>query len=53
MSRCEGFSGQVRDPVTKLVVVCSDKASPLALKGMAYGESGIAAVTVMGELWGL
>ena len=44
MSRCEGFAGQVRNPVTKLVVTRRDKTTPIAIEGMAYGEGGVAAV---------
>ena len=53
MSRCKGFSSQVRKPVTELIVTRRDKADPLAVKGMAYGEIGVAAVTLFGEVWGL
>ena len=47
------FSGQVRNPVTELVVTLHDKAAPLTVKGMAYGKGGVASVAVMGEVWGL
>ena len=50
MSRCEGFSGQIHNPVTELVVTRRDKAAPLAIEGMAYGESCVAAVVVMGDV---
>ena len=50
MSRCEGFSGQVRNLVTDLVVTRRDKAAPLAIEGIVYGESGVAAIAVMGEV---
>ena len=53
MSRCESFSRQVHDPVTDLVVTRRDKAYPLAFEGMAYGESGVAAIALMGEVWGI
>ena len=53
MSRCEGFDGQVREPVTELVVMCRYKAAPLAGEGMAYGEISVSAVAVFGEVWGL
>ena len=49
----EDLACQIRDPVTELIVTRCDKADPLAIKGVAYGESGIAAVTVFGEVWGL
>ena len=45
--RGESFAGQFRDPVTELVVTRRDKAAPLAIKGMADGESDVAAVAVM------
>ena len=51
--RGEIFSGQVRNPVTGLVVTHRDKADPLAVKGTANGESGVAAVTVVREVWRL
>ena len=38
MNRCEGFSGQVRDPVTEIAVTRRDESAPLAVEGMAYGE---------------
>ena len=44
MRSCEDFSGQVRNPITELIVTRCDKGSPLAFKGMAYGEIGVAAV---------
>ena len=30
-----------------------EEAAPLEVEGVAYEESGIAAVTVLGEVWGL
>ena len=53
MSRGESFAGQFRNPVTEIIVTLRDKATSLAVKGMAYKESCIAAVTVMGEVWGI
>ena len=50
VSRGEIFYGEFRDLFTEIVVMLCDKASPLAAKGMAYGESGIASVAVMGEV---
>ena len=38
------FSGQVCDPVTELTVTPCDEAVPLAVKVMANGEGGVAAV---------
>ena len=53
MSRGEIFSGQVRDPVMDLVVTLRDKFAPLLFQGMEYEESGISAISVMGEVLGL
>ena len=53
MSRCEGLSGQVRNSVTELVVTRSDKATPLAVEGMAYGEIGIESFAEFGGVWGI
>ena len=52
MSRCEGFFGQVRNPVTELIVKFCDKAASLEVEGMLYGESDVAAVAVMGGVLG-
>ena len=49
----ERFSSQVHDPVTELVVTRRDKADPLTVKGMTDGKSGVAADTVMREVWGI
>ena len=48
MSRGETVSGQVCDPIMELVVTRCDKADPLVLKVMAYGENGIGSFTIMG-----
>ena len=48
----ESFSGQVREPVTEIVLTCCDKAAPITVKGMAYEKSGVAAVAVSREVWG-
>ena len=53
MSRCGGFSSQIRGLFTELVVTRHDKDALLALKGMAYEEIGVESVTVFGEVWGL
>ena len=39
---------QIRNPVTELIVTRRDKATPLAIKGVANRESGTAAVAVLG-----
>ena len=41
MSWSKGFSGQVCDPVTELIVKRRDKAASLAVKGMENGEGGV------------
>ena len=53
MIRGESVSGQVCNPVTELFVARRDKAAPIAVKGMADGESGVEDVAVMREFWGL
>ena len=49
----ENVSGEVRDPVTELVVTLREKAVLLVVKGLADVESGVAAVRVMRKLWGI
>ena len=44
---------QIRNPVMDLIVTRRDKATPLAVEGVANGNFGVAAVTVFGEVWGL
>ena len=41
---------QIRDPITELIVTCRDKATPLAVEGVAHVKPGIAAVTVFVEV---
>ena len=53
MSWGEIFARQVREPVTELIVTRCDKAALLAVKGMVDGESGVAAVAIMMEVWGV
>ena len=53
MSSCEGFSGQFCDPVMEIVVTRRDKAAPLAVEGIPYGEIGVEPVTLFQEVWGL
>ena len=50
---CKGFSGQVCDPVTELIVMRHEKAAHLVVKGISDGEVGVAAVVVFREVWGL
>ena len=49
----ESLTRQIRDPVTELIVTRRDEATPLAIDGVANIESGIAAVAVFGEVWGI
>ena len=49
----ESFSGQVRDPVTELIVMRCDKVAPLTVKGISNRKCGVAAFTVMREVWGI
>ena len=49
----ESFAGQVFDPFPELVMTLRDKAASLAIKGMIYEEFDVAAVTVIGEVWGI
>ena len=53
VGRCKVFAGQVRNPFTELIVPCRDKAAPLAVEGIPYGEIGVEPVTLFGEVWGL
>ena len=41
----KGFSGQVRDPMTELIVKRRDQAALFAVKGVVNGESNIADIT--------
>ena len=49
----EGFSRQVCDPLPELVMNFLDEAAPIAIEGVTNGEFGVAAFTVIGEVWGL
>ena len=51
--RGEIFPGQVRYPVTELVVTRRDKADPLTVNSIAYRKGDVAAIAVTGEVWGL
>ena len=44
MSWSKGFSGQVRNPVTYLIVTCRDEAASLVVEGMTNGEGVVVAV---------
>ena len=50
---CESFAGHIRNPVTELVMTHCDEATPLTVEGVANRKVGIAAVTEMGDIWGL
>ena len=49
----ESFSFQVRDTVTDLVMTGRDKAALLKIQGVENRKVGVAAVTVMGKIWGI
>ena len=49
----KGFSGQVLDPVTELVMTLRYNASPLTIEGAANRKVCVAAVTLMVEVWGI
>ena len=49
----EGPAHQIRDPVTELIMTRRDKATPLAVEGVANGKLCVAAVAVFGGVWGL
>ena len=51
--RCGGFPGQVRNPVTDIFVIRRDEAALIAVEGMTYGEIGVAAVALFGEVSGI
>ena len=50
LSGCECLDGQVRDPVTYLVIMISDEAILLSVEGMSDDESNPAAVAVVGKV---
>ena len=52
MSWIKGFPGQVRDPVTVLIVTQRDKADHIAVEGMVNGEGSIADIVEFREVWG-
>ena len=49
----ESFSGQVRNPVTYIVLTRRYKSAPLTIKGVAYIKCGVVAVVLTGEVWGI
>ena len=53
MREGKSFSGQVRDPVTELVVTRRDKAAWISVKSTTDEKIGFAAVEVMTEVWGI
>ena len=50
MREDERFPGQVRDPVTDIVMTHRDEATSLTIKGVAIRKVGVASVTVVGEV---
>ena len=53
MRGSEGFSGQVCNTFPELVITRSDKAAPIAVKGVTNVKFGVAAVTIFEEIWGI
>ena len=53
MSGGERTARQICDPVTELIVARRDEAIPLAVEGEADEKPGVAAVAVLGEVWGI
>ena len=51
MSWSKVFSGQVRDPVTDLIVTQRDEASPISVEGTANIEGGVVAVAEFRKVW--
>ena len=47
------FAGQIRIPFMEFSMTHCDEATPLTIEGVANRKVGIAAVTVMGDIWGL
>ena len=47
----ESFSGQVRNPITEIVLTLCDKTALLTVKGVSDRKGGVAAVTVVREVW--
>ena len=53
MRGSESFAGQVRDPITELVMTHRDEAASFTIEGLTNRKVGVAAIAVMGELWGI
>ena len=49
----EGFAVQVCDPVPEIIMTRRDEAAPIEIEGMTNSGFGVAAVKVIGEIWGL
>ena len=49
----ESLARQIRDPVTELILTSRDKATPLAIEGVANRELVIVVIAVLGEVWGI
>ena len=49
----KGFAGQIRDPVTELIVTRRDWATLLKVRVMANVEGSVAAVTEFGYVRGI
>ena len=49
----EGFSCEVSDPITDLVVTSCDEAALLIVQGMTYRKFGVSAIKVGRKVWGI
>ena len=49
----EIFADQIRNPVNKIAMTHCDEATPFTFEGVLNRKVGIAAVTVMGDIWDL
>ena len=53
MSGGEGFSRQAYNPAPDIVMTRCEKAAPLSKEGVRNGEFDVAAITIIGEVWGI
>ena len=53
MSWIKGFSGQVHNPITGIIVTRRDKTALLVVEGMKNGEGGVSYVVEFREGWGI
>ena len=51
MRGSKGFYGQVRDPITELIITSHDEANLLTVQGEVDGEGEFSLIKVGGEFW--